>query len=78
MAMIDTPGTAEQFAPHFLPRKEVEDWGREARQRIIDEIRERNLIERAWELEVDGYTVLSPEEAGTAIGIRNGGRRQSR
>lgn len=56
----------EQFAPHFLPRREVEDWGREARQRIIDEIRRRNLVERAWELEVDGYTVLSPEEAGTA------------
>lgn len=56
----------EQFAPHFLPRREVEDWGREARQRIIDEIRRRNLVERAWELEVDGYTVLSPDEAGTA------------
>lgn len=58
--------SAEQFAGHFLPRKDVEDWGRDARLRIIGEIRERGLIERAWELDVDGYTVLSPEEAGTA------------
>jgi len=65
MEVIDSPRTAEQFAPHFLQRKDVEDWGREARLRIIQEIRDLGLIERAWELEVDGYTVLSPEEAGT-------------
>lgn len=66
MATIESPATAEQFAPHFLPRLDVEEWGRDARRRIIAEIRERGLIERAWELDVDGYTVLSPEEAGTA------------
>jgi hypothetical protein len=66
MATIESPITAEHFAPHFLQRKDVEDWGREARRRVIDEIRARGLIERAWELDVDGYTVLSPEEAGTA------------
>jgi hypothetical protein len=65
MATIETASPAEQFSGHFLPRKDVEDWGREARRRIIGEIRERGLIERAWELDVDGYTVLSPEEAGT-------------
>ena len=65
MATVDALSTAEHFAPHFLPRKDVEDWGREARRRIIGEIRARGLVERAWELEVDGYTVLSPEEAGT-------------
>jgi hypothetical protein len=53
----------ERFAEAFIPRKEVEDAGRAARQRIIAEIRELGLIERAWELEVDGYTVLGPDQA---------------
>jgi hypothetical protein len=66
MAMLEIPEAADQFAPHFLPRKEVSDWGRDARRRIIDDIRERGLIERAWELEIDGFTVLSPSEAGAA------------
>jgi len=66
MATAATNANAEQFAGHFLPRKDVEEWGREARRRIIGEIRERGLVERAWELDVDGYTVLSPEEADTA------------
>lgn len=56
----------EQFADAFLPRRDVEEWGRRARARVIGEIRERALVERAWELDVDGYTVLSPQEAGTA------------
>jgi len=66
MATIETGPSTEQFAGHFLPRRDVEEWGREARRRVLAEIRERGLVERAWELEVDGYTVLSPEEAGTA------------
>jgi hypothetical protein len=66
MATIEQQKSEEQFAGHFLPRKDVEDWGREARRRIIAEIREHGLVERAWELDVDGFTVLSPEEAGTA------------
>ncbi|MDG2002578.1 MAG: phytanoyl-CoA dioxygenase family protein [Novosphingobium sp.] len=66
MAIVETASSTEQFADAFLPRKDVEEWGRDARRRIIDEIRERGLVERAWELDVDGYTVLSPEEAGTA------------
>jgi hypothetical protein len=66
MAMLEIPEADDQFAPHFLPRKEVSDWGRDARRRIIDDIRERGLIERAWELEIDGFTVLSPSEAGAA------------
>lgn len=61
-ALIDTE--QERFAEAFLPRREVEDWGRSARERVIGEIRERGLIERAWELEVDGYTVLTPDEVG--------------
>lgn len=66
MATIEKGPAADQFAGHFLPRQDVEEWGRQARRRIIAEIRERDLVERAWELDVDGYTVLSPEEAGTA------------
>ena len=66
MATIETTSREDQFAGHFLPRRDVEDWGREARRRIIADIRERGLVERAWELDVDGYTVLSPGEAGTA------------
>jgi hypothetical protein len=56
----------ERFAEAFIPRREIEQSGRESRQRIIDEIRHRKLIERAWELEVDGYTVLTPDEVGGA------------
>ena len=43
-----------------------------SRQRIIDAIREMGLIERAWELEADGYTVLRPDEVGggKAIAVR--------
>src|SRR5262249_8637196 len=54
----------ELFAPTFLPTREVMEEGMAARQRIIDEIRALGLIERAWELDVDGYTVLRPHEAG--------------
>jgi hypothetical protein len=55
----------ERFAEAFIPRKEVEDAGRAARQRVIAEIRELGLVERAWELEVDGYTVVGPDQVGS-------------
>ena len=55
-----------RFAEAFLPRREVEQSGRASRRRIMDEIRRRGLVERAWELEVDGYTVLRPDEVGGA------------
>jgi hypothetical protein len=59
------------FAEPFIPRREVMDEGMKARQRIIDEIKALNLIERAWELDVDGYTVLRPDElGGKDIGMR--------
>ncbi len=54
----------ELFAPTFLPTREVMEEGMASRQRIIDAIRELDLIERAWELDVDGYTVLRPNELG--------------
>ena len=59
-----------RFAEAFLPRREVEESGRESRRRIMAEIRRRGLVERAWELEVDGYTVLSPEQVGEGSGAR--------
>jgi hypothetical protein len=63
--------SGERFADAFLPRKEIEESGRASRQRILDEIRRLGLIERAWELEVDGYTVLTPEQVGGAeVGAR--------
>jgi hypothetical protein len=55
----------ERFAEAFVPRRDVEQWGRDARRRILDEVRELGLVERAWELEVDGYTVLRPDEIGS-------------
>jgi hypothetical protein len=55
-----------RFAEAFIPRKEVEDAGRAARQRIMTEVRELGLVERAWELEVDGYTVLGPDQLGSS------------
>jgi hypothetical protein len=55
----------ELFAPAFLPTKEVMAEGMASRQRIIDAIRELGLVERAWELDVDGYTVLRPDEVGS-------------
>lgn len=54
----------ELFAPAFLPSREVMEEGMASRQRIIDAIRDRGLIERAWELDADGYTVLRPDEVG--------------
>lgn len=62
----------ELFAPAFLPSREVMEEGMASRQRIIDAIREMGLIERAWELEADGYTVLRPDEVGDgkAIAVR--------
>lgn len=54
----------ELFAPAFLPSREVMEEGMASRQRIIDAIRAHGLIERAWELEADGYTVLRPDEVG--------------
>jgi hypothetical protein len=62
----------ELFAPAFLPTREVMEEGMASRQRIIDAIREMGLIERAWELEADGYTVLRPDEVGggKAIAVR--------
>ena len=54
----------ERFAESFLPTRAVMEEGTASRQRIIDEIRALGLIERAWELDVDGYTVLRPDEVG--------------
>jgi hypothetical protein len=54
-----------KFADAFIFREDVEDEGFNARKRVIQEIRALGLVERAWELEVDGYTVLSPDEAGS-------------
>jgi hypothetical protein len=55
----------DRFAEAFVPRREVEEAGREARARILYEIRALDLVERAWELESDGFTVLTPDEVGS-------------
>ena len=67
MATVDALSTAEKFAPHVPPRKDVEDWGREARRRIITEIRARGLVEPAWEIEEDDFIVPSPEGSTRSI-----------
>lgn len=58
----------ELFAPAFLPSRAVMEEGMASRQRIVDAIRDLGLIERAWELDVDGYTVLRPDEVGNGTG----------
>jgi hypothetical protein len=64
MNMTSTDVNGERFADAFLPRAQVEQSARASRQRIMQEIRRLGLIERAWELEADGYTVLSPDQVG--------------
>jgi hypothetical protein len=53
------------FADSFIYREDVEEESRKSRKRILDQIRALDLVERAWELEVDGFTVLNPDEAAT-------------
>jgi len=55
----------DSFAKAFIPTRDVEDAGRAARKRIMEDIRNFDLVERAWELEADGYTVLGPDEVGS-------------
>jgi len=54
-----------KFADAFILREDVELEGANSRRRVINEIRELRQVERAWELEVDGYTDLSPDETGS-------------
>ncbi len=55
----------ESFAEDFAPMDAVMQEGEAARSRIMAEIRNLGLIERAWELDADGYTVLTPDEVGS-------------
>jgi hypothetical protein len=57
---------AADFADAYSDSGDAIREERAARARVIDEIKALGLIERAWELEVDGYTVLSREEASSA------------
>jgi hypothetical protein len=55
-----------KFARGFLLDREVEEAAEAARARVLAEIDRLNLVPHVAALEMDGYTVLSPEETGAA------------
>lgn len=63
----DRDGRAAEssFARPFLFEEEVEREVADSRKRVLGEIERLGLQKHAWELEVNGYTVLEPKEVAS-------------
>jgi ectoine hydroxylase-related dioxygenase (phytanoyl-CoA dioxygenase family) len=62
---IATANADEPFAGLFLPGNESDLIANAARDRVFSEIERLDLVKNIGELEMRGYTVLSPDQVGT-------------
>jgi len=58
-------GNLDLFAPEFLPDDPCTGEAAASRERVLAEIERLGLWKSIRDLEVDGYTILSPQQAGS-------------